>query len=83
MKQKGLLFLAASWLVVRLRLALLSTKSLVVNLWQKPGVILIAPRHDAMSEGGWRCDGARIYFIHIEPENAKIQVCSFPEMSSN
>ncbi len=83
MKQKSVLFLAASWLVVRLRLALLSTKSLVANLRQKPGVILIVPRHAAMAEHGWRWDGTRIHCIHIEPEHANIQVRSFPEMSSN
>ena len=83
MKQKSVLLLAASWLVMRLRLALLSTQGVMADLWQNPGVILVAPRDTAIAEGAWRWDGARIHFMHLEPDDAGIAIRSFPKMSRN
>ncbi len=82
MKQKSALFFAASWLVVRLRLALLSTKGLMQNLWQKPGVILVAPRQEFHSEDSWRWDGARLHFMHLKSNETELKIRSF-EMSNN
>jgi hypothetical protein len=83
MKQRSLLVLTASWLVVRLRLALLSTKSLMADLWQKPGIITVSPRREPFGAGTWRWDGARLHYLHIDHDNTALQVCSFSETESN
>lgn len=82
MKQKSALFIAASWLVVRLRLALLSTRSLMQNLWQKPGTILVAPRQKAHAPDVWRWDGERLHFIYWNAGETAVQFRSF-ETSNN
>jgi hypothetical protein len=82
MRQKGVLFFVASWLVVRLRLALLSTKSLLPHLPLKSGIILVAKRREIHTEDSWRWDGARLHFIHLENEDMRLQIRSF-ESSNN
>ncbi|MGH7495839.1 MAG: hypothetical protein ACREOO_26065 [bacterium] len=83
MKQKSLIFFAASWLVVRLRLALISTKSLMANLGQSHEVILVSPRHEHFGAGTWRWVGARLYHLHLEHDPTALHVRPLSEMESN
>jgi hypothetical protein len=83
MKQKSLIFFAASWLVVRLRLALISTKSLMANLGQSHEVILVSPRDQHFGAGAWRWDGTRLHHLHLEHDLTALQIRSLSEMESN
>jgi hypothetical protein len=82
MRQKSALLFAASWLVVRLRIALLSTQAMMQNLWQKPGIILVASSQKTYPEDFWLWDGTQLHFMHLKSNETDLSVRSF-EMSSN
>jgi len=83
MKQRSVLFFAASWLVVRLRVALLSTRGLVTRVWEKSGVILVAPREEPLASGSWHWQGERLHHLNMARGNMKMRVLSFSELESN
>ncbi len=83
MRQKSVLLLAASWLVVRLRLALLSSRVILREWVNEPEVLLVTRRQDPHNAGNWFADGARPHFIHLQEDEQRIHVRSFAAFSRN
>lgn len=83
MRQKSVLLLVTSWLVVRLRLALLSSRVVLRDLLHVPEVLLVTRRQDPHHAGEWFCDGTRLHFIHVHEQEERLHVRSFPAFEQN
>ncbi len=83
MRKKSVLLLAASWLVVRLRLALLSSRVALRELLHVPEVLLVTRRQDPHHADEWFCDGARLHFIQHHAREERLHVRSFPAFEQN
>ena len=83
MRQKSVLLLAASGLVLRLRLALLSSHVALRDLMRAPEVLLVTRRQEPRHAGEWFCDGARLHFLHHNEQEQCLHVCSFPVFDQN
>jgi hypothetical protein len=83
MRRKSVLLLAASWLVVRLRLALFSSRAALHDLLHAPQVLLVTRRQDPHRAGEWFSDGARLHFIHHHEPEQRLHVRSFPAFEKN
>lgn len=83
MRQKSVLLLAASWLVVRLRLALLSSRVALRDLLHAPEVLLVTRRQDPHHTGEWCSDGTRVHFIHHHEQDKRLHVRTFPAFEQN
>lgn len=83
MRQKSLLLLAASWLVVRLRLALLTAHSSPRDTLNAPEVLLVSRHEDFYRAGTWFTTAARLHFMHENDKQQCIQVRSFPALERN
>ncbi len=83
MRQKSVLLFAASWLVVRLRLALLSSRVVLREMVHEPEVLLVTRRQDPHNAGNWFSEGSRLHFIHLHEEEPRIHIRSFPAFERN
>ncbi len=83
MRQKSVMLLIASWLVVRLRLALLSSRVVLREVLLAPEVLLVTRRLDPHQAGNWFSDGTRLHFIQHHEEEQRLHVRSFPAFERN
>ena len=83
MRQKSVLLLAASWLVVRLRLALLSSRVVLREALHAPHVLLVTRRQDPHHAGNWFADGTRLHYLFQHEEEPRVQVRAFPALEKN
>lgn len=83
MRQKSLLWLVASWLIVRLRVALLSVRSSPRDTLNVPEVLLVSRREDPYHAGIWIAYDQRLHFMHEHEKKQQIHVQSFPAFERN
>lgn len=83
MPQKSFVVFIASWLVVRLRLGLLSTRLTLQRFFNQPPVILVTRRARPFPEGRWVMAGEQLHFLSISRPPETIEVRSLPKPGHN
>ncbi len=83
MAQKSYVLLIASWLVVRLRLGLLSTRLSLQRFLNQPVIFLVARRESPFVEGRWLLADQRLHFMSLSPPPETIEIRSLPPLDSN
>lgn len=83
MAHKSFVVFIASWLVVRLRLGILSTRLTLQRFFNQPPVILVARRARPFSEGQWVVADEQLHFLSISTPPATIEVRSLPRSGHN
>lgn len=83
MTRKGFVLLAASWLVVRLRVGILSTKLTLERFFNQPPAILVSRRTSPYLEGCWVITGEQLHFFSVSAPPETIEVRSLEQLSHN
>lgn len=83
MAQKSFVLLIASWLVVRLRIGLLSTQLSLQRFLNQPAIFLVARRESPFAEGCWLLADQRLHFMSLSPSPETIEIRSLPPLGSN
>ncbi len=83
MAQKSFVLLIASWLVVRLRLGLLSTRLSLQRFLNQPAIFLVVRRESPFAEGRWLLADQRLHFISLSPSAETIEIRSLPPLGYN
>lgn len=83
MAQKSFVLLIASWLVVRLRIGLLSTRLSVQGFLNQPAIFLVSRRESPFAEGCWLLTGQRLHFMSLSSPPETIEIRSLPPLGSN
>lgn len=83
MARKGFVLFAASWLVVRLRVGILSTKLTLERFFNQPPAILVSRRASLYPDGSWVITGEQLHFFSITAPPEIIEVRSLEQPSHN
>jgi len=83
MKQKSLIFLVASWLVVRLRMSILTSRLVLHHLLIQPAIILVARRENRLPAERWIFDQERAHIVVMSSSHEPIHVRALPKIGRN